>query len=787
MGFRRPVELVYFMIAKMEQNHNMFSHFHNLQVITENKGNSLETVKQKYCEKASEISFLIDQKSLKLLSKALMEEIKPAETTDDKIMGDAIRTLARVMSEIQSNFNEFQMVLEDSLEAICRWHEFKKEADQLINVSEDLRDRIRDFLGTESEILNEAYTILQNSKTVLQELDKRKDNLPINKQRKAESKLKYIEDIVTNSFCELGKNNEKMVNTEFVLNIQNDILSWIKEFEDILFIAPEPSKEDFLRAMVEKDRKIRIKLKYCPSEVIEEYFETCQKIGTDFLLGSMRGVETCITRMIGNITDTSHEIIGAIQSEATSLRRRIAGLLDRVKAMDEGNVNLVECTTSLEKILSLVGNFSQSQAIEYPEIPDIAFLKEQKAAPLVSYVEILDEVVQTIGKCVDTESDELLLVSNFRRSRTGSNLDRSPFSSSSSKKFRRESLRKMVICPKTTEEYINDMEGLVKNLERIHTHKLIDLISLHQSKKLDKSNEKLYHILKEFKDTEKSYIKHLEYFKEELIQKAVLDEEFILEPEAAECLRNSLSLLQKIIKVNKSMDNQVRNTNGGAIKFARVFTSLINDFRVYADFIKHQSQLQQILTMDYFKDIQDINSEPMPAESFVNKPMQRITKYRLLFEDTLMNTKNVFEVPSINQAVLQSQKLLKIINGNLHLQEELFCVLEDSEFYLYAKVTLLDSTHRKAYLFKNNLYLSKSSKEYISYELDGISLLGVEKPKLEMTLKISSMAASVGNTLKRTSSLKKSKGPITLTLVFSEYNELIEWLFKLKNVLGRFY
>ena len=767
----------------METRNKYLHNHHPFQVMHEHKGESLETLRERFNEKSSNIPCLMDHNWLISHSATLLDDMKPEDTISNKIIGDAIRTLTRVMRDIENNFKEFKRVLEESMETSWRWQEFKKELEQLKIVSEDIRDRLGDLVDTESELFNDLYTILQSAKTTLHELTKQRDNVPIIKQGKADKTLRHIEEIMKLNFHDIGTKNERLINTEFVLNIQYDILSWIKEFEDLLFITPD-SKDDVLRAMIEKDGKIKKKLKYCPVEVIEEYFETCQKIGTDFLLGSVRGVETCITRLIGKIVETSQQITSTIHYKASLVNRRMAGMLERVIALDEKNVLLVECITSFEKVISLIGSISSPQAIEYPDIADFAFLQEQQSASHISYVEVLDEITQTIDKCVEIEYNELM-ETKFHGRRTSSTLGKRLFSSSRSRKG---SLRKMVVIPKCTDEYINDIEELVRSLEQKYSNELIDGITSKQSKHLDQSSDKLYHVLKEFKDTEKSYIKCLEYLAEELIQKAVLDEDLVLEQEEYECLRTSLDLLQRILKVNKSLDSQVRNSNGGALKFARVFTSLINDMSVYTDFIKHQPQLERILTKEYFKEIQTISSESMPAESFVNKPMQRITKYRLLFEETLANTKNVFEVPSINQAVLHSHKLLKTINGILHLQEEAFFHIEESEFYLYAQILLTDSTQRKAYLFRNNLYLSKNPTDYVSYQLASVRPLEVDESKLEMTLEISMKCpASVSNSLMRKSTLKKNKGPTQLTIVFSEYNELIEWQYKIKYVLGKYY
>ena len=106
------------------------------------------------------------------------------------------------------------------------------------------------------------------------------------------------------------------------------------------------------------------------------------------------------------------------------------------------------------------------------------------------------------------------------------------------------------------------------------------------------------------------------------------------------------------------------------------------------------------------------------------------------------------------------------------------------------------------YLFKDNLYLSKpppketskEPREHSSFALDNVCLLDVDKSKLEMVLNVNvSQIMSAEGTLKstlslrRSTSMKKSKGPATVTLVFHEYNDFVEWSFKLKNVLGKYY
>ena len=737
---------------------------------------------------------------------SLLDELAPEETTNDKMIGDAIRTLARVMTELEEHYREYQVVLETSLDAHSRWQEFKKEAEQLTMTAEDLRGRIEELSEADTENLNEAYSVLQSAKTAFNEMSKKKADLPKRKHKKADSLMENLDKIITDNFAELGKNNEKMVNTEFVLNIQGDILSWIKEFEDALYVNQNIVQTDTFRAVLEKDTKIRKMLKYCPLEVIEEYFETCQKIGSDFLLASMLGVETCISRLIEKLVETNQQISCAIKSKSDMLSARMNALLGRIKALDNGTETLVEFATSCEKMLFLIGTFRESEAIEPPEIPDITFLEEYKNSILVNQIEVFDELIQTITRCVQSESEELQL-SLFQRIRTVSKNKRdtkSPFSSTASNRSRRDSIKKLLTTAKSIDDYIDDIEELVQSLEQRHMVKLIEDISTSQSTKAEKSTQKLYHILKEFMDTEKVYIKSIEYLHDELIRKAALDEEFSLDVQVTECLRTGQGLLHKMIQLNKNLNTQVRNSSGGGLKFARIFTSLGKDFEVYYDFIKLQTRLEEILLQDYFKDIQTLNSDSLPAESYVCKPMQRLCKYKLLFEDALTNTNHVFEVPTIYRAVLLSGKLLKSINGTLHLQEESFYEQEESQFYLYARVSLLGYSYpeRKAYLFKDNLYLSKpppketskEPREHSSFALDNVCLLDVDKSKLEMVLNVNvSQIMSAEGTLKstlslrRSTSMKKSKGPATVTLVFHEYNDFVEWSFKLKNVLGKYY
>ena len=70
-------------------------------------------------------------------------------------------------------------------------------------------------------------------------------------------------------------------------------------------------------------------------------------------------------------------------------------------------------------------------------------------------------------------------------------------------------------------------------------------------------------------------------------------------------------------------------------------------------------------------------------------------------------------------------------------------------------------------------------------------LLDVDKSKLEMVMNVnvSQTTAKDGglNTLRRSTSLRKFKGPAMITLVFHEYSDFVEWSFKLKNVLGKYY
>lgn len=758
------------------------------QITNQHSGQSLNVIKQKYQEATSECTFTIDQRNFSAHCESLLSEMEPEETTNDKTMGEAIRTLGRVMSELEEHYKEYQSIMEQNLETFWKWQKFKKEIEQLTDTTEDLKEKIK--CETDGDKLNDAYSVLQSTKTACHEASKIKDDLPVHKQKQADEFINNLDKAITENFSELGKKMEKTVNTGFVLNIQGDILSWIKEFEDALCISHTSPLNDNFRMLLEKDTRIRTLLKYCPLEVIEDYFETCQKIGTDFLLASMLGVESCISRLIEKLVETSQQINDTIKKKANTLMLRMGAILDRIKALDDGTEMLVECKMSCEKMLALIGTFSQHQSIELPEIADTGFLEQYKNAPLLNQVEVLDELIQTISKFVQNESEELQL-SNFQRSRSISKGKRDTKSPFSSNKSRRDSGKRSTIIAKTTDNYIDDMEEIVQVLENSFMCKTVSNISTYQSTKIEKSTQKLYHILKEFMDTEKVYIKSLDYLHDEIIQKAIADEDFTLNIDVRECLRISKEVLEKMIKLNRNMNSQVRNSTGGGVKFARIFTELGKEFEVYKEFINLQPQLESILSQDYFKNIQASNSDPLSADSYVCKPMQRLCKYKLLFEDALSNTTQVFELPTIYRAVLQSGKLLRSINGTLHLQEEVFCKEETSRFFLYARVSLFEipSPERKAYLFQDTLYFSKANKEYISFKIENITLLSTDKSRLEMVLNVTSPSVKDGtsNTLKRNTSLRRIKGPTMLTLTFHEYGEYVEWSFKLKNVLGKYY
>ena len=710
-------------------------------------------------------------------------------TNDEKVMGDAIKSLARVMAELEQHYTELQDVLEESLESQWKWQEYKRDADRLTLQAEELRVQIP---TGDSDTYNDVYSVMQSVKTSFHELSKRRDEMPIKKHNRAEKKLEHLEQVIAEIFTELGKSNEKMVNTEFVLNIQFDILSWIKEFESLLYIT-EPDNEDVLRLMLAKDSRIRRKLKYCPIEVIEEYFTICEKIGTEFLLAAVLGVETCITRLVEDLAETSQQFTFVIKTKAAAVARRVASMLDRIRAIDGDEDILVEQTTSLEKMASLIGTFSEIQPIECPGIADLSALKFFHKAELLNHMEVFEELLQSIQKFIQSESDELPPLSQFNRSRSGSRGSvniRSPFSSSGSR-MRSESLRVLQrLIPKTLDEYLDRVEDGVKRMEEQHLRRKMEDVSARRTQAAEKQSQKLFHILKEFKDTEKSYIKSIEYLAEELILRALSDGDFTLDSSIRDCLETAHDIICQILKLNTHFYQQLRSCNGGSLKYAQVFTSLIPRFSSYTLLIKHQAQLEQILSRDYFNEIQAFNSDPLPAVSYINKPMQRLAKYKQFFESILANTSNVFEIPSINQGVLQSRKLLKTINDIFHLQEEVFIDMEKSEFYLYAKVTLQESSQgdRKAFLFRNHLYLSKPSKDYVSYEMKSLTLQKVDKAKLELVFTAVALpGAGTSTTMRRSASLKKIKGPATVTLMFQEYTELVEWLFKLKNVLGKYY
>lgn len=756
----------------------------------------------------------MEQKDFQKHSKALLDDLGPEDTPSDRLIADAVRTLTRVMNQLTEYYREYQSVLELSLEAHWRWHLFEKETELLQKVSEELRRDFEEITSSETDSLNDAYSTLQTAKTTLHELSKRIEDLPEAKLTQAKEIINKLEMCIAENFRDFGKNNEKIVNTEFVLNIQGDILTWIKDFEETLYLPTEFEQSgDVLRYLLEKDFKIRTKLTYSPIQVMEEYFETCQKIGSDFLLGSMLGVETCLARLIEKIGEVCQQVSSLIQDKAANLITRLDSLLDRVNSIDADVNDVVDdVAIYFEKMKSLLQTFKLTQPIEYPEIPDLSFLSEHKSQEnYTNQVEILDELFQTIEKCVEsaqstTGNSQLprSRCSSIRNSVRTKKDSRASLLTAAQRKAgtRRNSGAKNSTSStyfKTTDDYINDVEHLVVSIEKITFHKTFEGFGLGQVKKCDKSVGKLFHILKEFKDTEKTYITDLEYLHHELIAKAANDEDFSLDTQIMDTLRKAAEVLSRMIALNNKFDLQVRShSDGGSLKFARVFTSLNHEFdKVYTEFLKLQPSLEKILARDYFKDIQSFNSKMMPAQSYVNKPNQRICKYKLLLEEALSHTESVFEVPTVNRAVLQSRKILNKINGSLHLQEETFGEEETSKFYLYAKITIQDNSERKAYLFKERLYLSKQNKEFISFDIGQVLLMETDKARLEITLNVSGCDgkdghAGAGSSLKRhnsTLSLKKMRSAClqNLTIVFNEYTEFTEWNFKLKNVLGKYY
>ena len=316
----------------------------------------------------------------------VMEGSGSGNRCDYKTMINAVHSLVRIMNDLENRYNKLRSVLEEKLESRWRWNQFKRDVrslHELVDGVTKMIDGLKNNNVDNQHLYNECYATMQSVKTVFHELSKRTETLPERKHEKAKSDLHELEPMIADGFSELGKNNEKMISTEFVLNIQYDILSWVNKLDNDLNIQFH-SGEDILRTLLDRDFKIRTELENCPFVVIEEYFTTCERIGTDFLLASVLAVESSISRLLVNATTVSHHITELTKMKSAQVLQKLTSLLKRLEDVSSysNNAELIASTNWVQRLIDLSRKIHDLACpIELPEIQDISAFRNKYKEP----------------------------------------------------------------------------------------------------------------------------------------------------------------------------------------------------------------------------------------------------------------------------------------------------------------------------------------------------------------------------------------------------------------------
>ncbi|CAN0295764.1 unnamed protein product [Lampetra fluviatilis] len=94
------------------------------------------------------------------------------------------------------------------------------------------------------------------------------------------------------------------------------------------------------------------------------------------------------------------------------------------------------------------------------------------------------------------------------------------------------------------------------------------------------------------------------------------------------------------------------------------------DFRIYEKYCQNKPQSEtlwrQISDAPFFQECQKKLGHKLALDSYLLKPVQRITRYQLLLKELLKGTKDVQHALELEEALASMQSLLKSLNDSMH-------------------------------------------------------------------------------------------------------------------------
>ena len=219
--------------------------------------------------------------------------------------------------------------------------------------------------------------------------------------------------------------------------------------------------------------------------------------------------------------------------------------------------------------------------------------------------------------------------------------------------------------------------------------------------------------------------------------------------------------------------------------FSEVFTAHKDEFEVYSEYILGQPYLEEFVqeNEEYFGQKQIEINDLLPVHSYINKPVQRLCKYKQLLEQIIKSSDIKTNNGALDYALMIICKLLRRSNDIMHLNAEPNRAEIHIElcggFYLHSAVKVVEEEQKEvafnAYLFEKSLILIPVQEQVCpiltTYAAKHLVLGKVDRAKLFVTLLVGEVNYEGTDKCKQ------------IDVLFTDLNDLRQWCFALNSVI----
>lgn len=241
-------------------------------------------------------------------------------------------------------------------------------------------------------------------------------------------------------------------------------------------------------------------------------------------------------------------------------------------------------------------------------------------------------------------------------------------------------------------------------------------------------------LMQELIDTEKAYIGHLEWVVENYVP--AMDQLDELPRNLVGKKNIVFSNLQQLLEFNRQLIlPQLEKHRKCPIKLGAIFLEVEEDFLNYSKYFKnmpHQTKIMEEGGIEFFASVQHKLKENYDLSSYLIKPFQRITKYKLFLADMIKHSSQTDYKGTQKDYFEQLKEAHKMIDFVLRHGNDLLAVdslkgfegslREQGRILRQGELMVIEKHHkhkRRVFLFEQTIILAKTKRRKNQPEIPG--------------------------------------------------------------------